>query len=93
MASGFMDLVLMPVMSRTKLLKFFNKFNKGGDFHKQDPNIFSVIKARSVEMRITNIDNFPEWEREIQIAIDGETYPLQPLRVDSLHGFLNFMCC
>ena len=93
MASGFMDLVLMPVMSRTKLLKFFNKFNKGGDLHKQDPNIFSVIKARSVEMRITNMDNFPEWEREIQIAIDGETYPLQPLRVDSLHGFLNFMCC
>ncbi len=93
MSSGYMDLVLMPVLSRTQLLKFFANYNKGGNKHKEDPNIFSIIKARSVEMRITNVDSFPEWEREIKIAIDGETYPLQPLRMDNLHGFLNFICC
>ena len=93
MSSGYMDLVMMPVLSRTQLLKFFSNYNKGGGKHKEDPNVFSIIKAQSVEMRITNADSFPEWEREIKIAIDGETYPLQPLRVDNLHGFLNFICC
>jgi diacylglycerol kinase family enzyme len=94
MASGHMDLVLMPVMSRLELLAFFNKYNKGGNFHKENENIFSVIKASCVEMKITQPadDQFPEWEKAIQIAIDGETYPLQPLRIDALPGFLNFLC-
>ena len=92
MASGYMDLVMMPVMSRLELLGFLSKFSKGGDLHKEDPAVFSVIKARSVEMRVTNIESFPEWEKAIQLAIDGETFPLQPLRVDTLHGFLNLMC-
>lgn len=92
MASGYMDLVLMPVMSRLELLAFFAKYNKGGNFHKDNANIFSLIKASCVEMKITHTDEFPEWEKAIQIAIDGETYPLQPLRIDALPGFLNFMC-
>jgi diacylglycerol kinase family enzyme len=93
MASGYMDLVLMPVLSRVELLSFFAKYNKGGSFHKDNSNIFSIIKASSVEMKITQTqDLFPEWEKAIQIAIDGETYPLQPLRIDTLPGFLNFMC-
>jgi diacylglycerol kinase family enzyme len=92
MASGFMDLVLMPVISRVQLLKFYSKYNRGGSYHKEDANVFSIVKARSVEMRITNFDALPAWEKQIKIAIDGETHPLQPLRVDTLHGFLNFIC-
>jgi diacylglycerol kinase family enzyme len=93
MASGYMDLVLIPVISRPRLLKFLSNYNQGGNKHKDDADVFSVIKARSVEMRITNVDSFPDWERGIKLAIDGETYPLQPLRIDTLHGFLNFICC
>jgi diacylglycerol kinase family enzyme len=90
MASGHMDLVLMPPLSLGQMLKFLNNYNKRG--HQEDSNVFSIIKARSVEMRITNADSLPNWEREIKIAIDGEIYPLQPLRVDTLPGFINFMC-
>jgi diacylglycerol kinase family enzyme len=92
MASGYMDLVLMPVMSRISLLTFLARYNKGTEAHKVNDAVFSVIKAKSVEMKITKIDEFPAWEKAIQIAIDGETHPLQPLRVDTLHGFLNLMC-
>lgn len=92
-ASGYMDLVLMPVMSRMSLVKFLSKYNKGTEAHKANSAVFSVIKARSVEMKISKpIDEFPAWEKSIQIAIDGETYPLEPMRVDTLHGFLNLMC-
>ena len=91
MASGYMDLVLMPVISRLELIKFFASFSKST--HKQDANVFSVIKAQSVEMKLTKeaFDELPSWEKSIQIAIDGEVYPLQPLRVDTLHGLLNLM--
>ena len=91
MANGHMDLVLMPTLSRSQIVKFFANYNKNK--HKEDSDVFSIIKARSVEMRITDVESLPNWEREIKIAIDGEIYPLQPLRVDTLHGFLNFMCC
>ena len=93
MASGHMDLVLMPVMSRIQLLKFFAKFSKTKHIDKKNDAVFSVIKAKSVEMKLTkdNFEALPQWERGIQIAIDGEVYPLQPLRVDTLHGLLNLM--
>lgn len=87
MASGYMDLVLMPVISRFQLIKFFSQFTKT---RHMDGSVFSVIKAKSVEMKLT-ADQLPEWEKEIQIAIDGEVYPLQPLRVDTIHGLLNLM--
>ena len=93
MASGYMDLVMIPVISRLELLKFFRQFNKGGNHHKENSEVFSVIKAKSVEMKISaNNDELPEWERNIQIAIDGEVFPLQPLRIDTIHGLLNLMC-
>jgi len=93
MASGYMDLVMIPVISRMQLLKFFRAFSKGGNFHKADTDVFSVIKAKSVEMAISkSFDQLPEWERRIQIAIDGEVYPLQPLRVDTIQGLLSLMC-
>jgi diacylglycerol kinase family enzyme len=93
MASGYMDLVMIPVISRMELLKFFRQFNKGGDHHKENKEVFSVIKAKSVEMKISaKDDELPEWERKIQIAIDGEVFPLQPLRIDTIHGLLNLMC-
>ena len=92
MASGYMDLVMIPVISRLELLKFFRQFNKGGNDHKKS-EVFSVIKAKSVEMKISaKNDELPEWERNIQIAIDGEVFPLQPLRIDTIHGLLNLMC-
>ena len=93
MASGYMDLVLIPVISKWQLIKFFSKFSKGGNAHQENPDVFSVIKAKSVEMKISHpTDDLPDWEKEIQIAIDGEVYPLQPLRVDTVHGLLNLMC-
>jgi hypothetical protein len=93
MASGYMDLVMIPVISRMQLLKFFRLFSKGGNYHKIDGDIFSVIKAKSVEMMISkDMDELPDWEKNIQIAIDGEVYPLQPLRVDTIHALLNLMC-
>lgn len=91
MASGYMDLVLMPVISRMRLLKFFKRYSKGDGRHKEDPAVFSITKTKSVEMKLTQTEAFSSWEKAIQLAIDGETYPLQPLRVDTLHGLLNFM--
>ncbi len=92
MASGCMDLVMMPVITRFQLLKFFKTFSKANDQHlTYNRDIFSVIKAKAVEMHISS-SNLPDWEKTIHIAIDGEIYPLQPLRVDSMHAFLNIMC-
>jgi diacylglycerol kinase family enzyme len=74
-----------------RLLKFFKRYSKGDGRHKEDPAVFSITKTKSVEMKLTQTEAFPSWEKAIQLAIDGETYPLQPLRVDTLHGLLNFM--
>jgi diacylglycerol kinase family enzyme len=90
MASGCMDLVMIPALTRWEMIGLFGKFtkNKHATYNK---DIFSVVKTKSVEMTVP-VEKLPGWEKGIQVAIDGEVHPLQPLRVDCIHALLNIMC-
>lgn len=90
MASGCMDLVMIPALTRWEMIGLFGKFtrNKHATYNK---DIFSIVKTKSVEMTVP-VEKLPGWEQGIQVAIDGEVHPLQPLRVDCIHALLNIMC-